>query len=69
MPPLTPPPATERTATPALPPRTPKQQSWGTIISLLIIVAMIVVGAFYAWGKRIAAEQALIEAASSTASY
>jgi hypothetical protein len=27
---------------------------------------MIVVGAFYAWGKRIAEERAAIEAASST---
>lgn len=31
-----------------------KQQSWGTVISIAIIVAMVVVGAFYAWGKRIA---------------
>jgi len=45
---------------PAIKPPTPKQQSWGTIISLVIIIAMIVVGAFYAWGKRIAEEQSLV---------
>ena len=32
----------------------PEQQQWGVVISMIIIVAMIVVGAFYAWGKRIA---------------
>jgi hypothetical protein len=44
-----------------LPPGTPspKAQSWGALISIVIIVLMIVVGAFYAWGKRIAEEQAI----------
>lgn len=37
----------------------PKAQSWGAVISIIIIVLMIVVGAFYAWGKRVAQEQAL----------
>lgn len=46
---------------PLLAPRTSKQQSWGTVISIAVIVLMIVVGAFYAWGKRIAEERALIE--------
>jgi uncharacterized protein YxeA len=46
-------------------PRTPEQQSWGTIISIIIIVAMIVVGALYSWGKRIAEQNALIEQAES----
>jgi len=32
---------------------TQKQQSWGVVISIVIIVLMIVIGAFYAWGKRI----------------
>ncbi|MFZ2500837.1 MAG: hypothetical protein WAW90_02495 [Minisyncoccia bacterium] len=32
-------------------------QSWGTLASIVIIVLMIVVGAFYAWGKRIAQEE------------
>jgi len=31
----------------------PKQQSWGALISIVVIVLMIVIGAFYAWGKRI----------------
>lgn len=35
----------------------PKQQQWGVIISIVVIVLMIVVGAFYAWGKRIAQNQ------------
>lgn len=35
----------------------PKQQSWGAVISILIIVMMIIVGAFYAWGERIADRQ------------
>ncbi|HUY05318.1 MAG TPA: hypothetical protein VMV62_01200 [Candidatus Paceibacterota bacterium] len=35
----------------------PKQQQWGVLVSIIIIVMMIIVGAFYAWGKRIAQEQ------------
>ena len=35
------------------------QQQWGVIISIVIIVLMIVIGAFYAWGKRISQEKAL----------
>ena len=38
----------------------PMAQSWGTVISIVIIVLMIIIGAFYAWGKRIAQEDALI---------
>lgn len=37
----------------------PKAQSWGAIISIIIIVLMIIIGAFYAWGKRIAQQNAL----------
>ena len=37
----------------------PEAQSWGTIISIVIIVLMIIIGAFYAWGKRIAQDNAL----------
>ncbi len=37
----------------------PQAQSWGVVISIVIIVLMIVIGAFYAWGKRIAEEKAL----------
>lgn len=38
-----------------------KQQQWGVVISIAIIVLMIIIGAFYSWGKRIAEENALIE--------
>lgn len=31
----------------------PKAQSWGVVISIVVIVLMIVIGAFYAWGERI----------------
>ena len=53
------PPAPPIFSAPAIKPPTPKQQSWGTVISIVIIVLMIVIGAFYAWGKRIAEERAL----------
>ena len=43
----------------------PKQQQWGTVISMIIIVLMIVVGAFYAWGKRIAQNSQYTPAESS----
>ena len=32
----------------------PKAQSWGTLVSIIVIVLMVVVGAFYAWGNRLA---------------
>jgi hypothetical protein len=51
---------------PLIQPPTPRQQSWGTIVSLVIIVAMIIVGALYAWGKRIADERALVPATATT---
>ena len=31
----------------------PKAQSWGAMISIIVIVLMIVIGAFYSWGKRV----------------
>lgn len=37
----------------------PKAQSWGVVISIVIIMLMIIIGALYAWGKRITQEQAL----------
>ena len=48
-------------------PRTPspQAQSWGALISILIIVLMVIIGAFYAWGARIA--QNRIFTASTTA--
>lgn len=42
-----------------------KQQSWGVVISIVVIVGMIVIGAFYAWGERIAEERSLIELKNS----
>jgi hypothetical protein len=38
-----------------LPPGIPsaKQQSWGVVISIVVIMLMIIIGAFYAWGQRI----------------
>ena len=44
----------------------PKQQSWGALISIVIIVLMIIIGAFYAWGKRVAQNQPYPAAATST---
>lgn len=35
----------------------PKAQQWGVLISIVIIVLMIIIGAFYAWGQRIAQNQ------------
>lgn len=34
-----------------------KQQQWGVVISIVVIVLMVIVGAFYAWGARIAQNQ------------
>ncbi len=31
---------------------TPQQRSWGALIALVVILAMITLGAFYAWNKR-----------------
>jgi hypothetical protein len=36
-----------------------RQQSWGVVVSIVVIVGMIIMGAFYAWGERIAEERAL----------
>ena len=37
-----------------------RQQQWGVMISIVVIVLMIIIGAFYSWGKRIAEEQELL---------
>jgi len=47
----------------------PKQQEWGALISIVVIVLMIVIGAFYAWGKRIAEQNALLAPASIEVNY
>ncbi len=44
----------------------PKQQSWGAVISIVVIVLMIVVGAFYAWGKRVNEQNALTTPTASS---
>ncbi|MHB1163274.1 MAG: hypothetical protein ACYCZZ_01975 [Minisyncoccota bacterium] len=50
-----------------LPPGTPspKQQSWGVLISIVVIVLMIVTGAFYAWGKRVAQDSQIVAPATT----
>ncbi len=35
-------------------PVSPKKSSWGGILAIIVILILIVVGAFYAWGERIA---------------
>lgn len=35
-----------------------RNASWGAILSIFIILVMVVVGAFYAWGQRISEERA-----------
>lgn len=42
-----------------------KQQQWGALVSIVVIVLMVVVGAFYAWGKRIAEQKTFIESTKS----
>jgi hypothetical protein len=43
----------------------PKAQQWGVLISIVVIVLMVVIGAFYAWGQRIAEQNALLAPAVS----
>ena len=43
----------------------PAAQSWGTVISIIIIVLMIIIGAFYAWGQRIAQDRGITESAAA----
>lgn len=48
----------------------PKKSSVGPLIGIIIILVLLVVGAFYIWGQRLnekhAAEQAALELKSST---
>jgi hypothetical protein len=50
--------------------RSAEQNSWGALIAIVVIMAIVVVGAFYAWGKRVAQEHGLpatvIDAATTT---
>jgi len=55
------------TPSPIVRPPSPKQQSWGAVLSIIIIVCMITLGAFYAWGKRIAEERGIyLQTATTT---
>ncbi len=38
-------------------PRKKENASYGALISIVIILALVVVGAFYSWGKRIEQNQ------------
>lgn len=50
---------------------TEKEQSWGALIAIFVVLAMVVLGAFYAWNKRVSREQTIplrAAAAATTAS-
>ena len=49
------PPLAPKVTLPGVP--SPAQQSWGAVISIVIIVLMVIIGAFYAWGQRISQNQ------------
>lgn len=51
-------------SSPAIGMPSPKQQQWGVVVSIVIIVLMIIIGAFYAWGERIAEENNFIAPAA-----
>ena len=36
-----------------------RNASWGAIISITIILAMVIIGAFYSWGQRISEQRAV----------
>lgn len=36
-----------------------RNASWGTMIVIVVILTMIVTGALYSWGERVAEEKAL----------
>ncbi|MFZ1075430.1 MAG: hypothetical protein WAN50_03595 [Minisyncoccia bacterium] len=45
-------PQDEAAPEPGVPSR--KAQSWGAVVSIIVIMLMIIIGAFYAWGQRVA---------------
>ncbi len=46
---------------PLPPTEMPKQDaSYGALISIVIILAIVIVGAFYSWGKRIEQNQPIV---------
>jgi len=42
----------------------PQAQQWGAVVSIIVIVLMIIIGAFYAWGERIAQNRIFTESAT-----
>ena len=40
------------------PEKDPERGSVGSVLSIILIVALLVVGAFYVWGQRIAEQRA-----------
>lgn len=51
------PPTSSKSFVPGNP--SPQAQQWGAVISIIIIVLMIIIGAFYSWGKRISEQESL----------
>lgn len=47
----------------------PERQQWGVVISIIVIVGMIIVGAFYAWGQRIAEQNAFNASTATSTTY
>lgn len=45
---------------------TPQQQSWGAIIAMVVILAMIIIGAFYSWNNRTHTEKVGTDAQTGT---
>ena len=46
----------------------PKNASWGAILSIVVILAMIVIGATYSWDKRTDEQHAVTPPTSVTVS-
>lgn len=44
-------------AAPSEPPSKKKNSSWGVIIFIFLMLGLMVIGAFYAWGKRISQDR------------
>lgn len=44
----------------------PKNASYGALISIVLILFIIVVGAFYVWGERISQRQPVLPITSTT---
>jgi hypothetical protein len=43
-----------------------RNASWGAILSIVIILAMVIIGAFYAWGERITQYRAVQSATQNS---